>query len=301
MPSVSILDGGFTSEVSDMRILAATDFSTRSQRALRRAGLLARASDAELALVHVVDDDQPPRLVYIESREAERTLVEQVDSMTELRGVRCRPMVVPGDPFDGILRTAAEVEADLVVMGAHRKQLLRDIFVGTTVERVIRTGPYPVLMVNNEAGELYRKVLAPVDLSERSADAIRVSRTRRLVDEAHVTFLHAFLPLAKGKMFMAGVGRNRIDDYVAGERRTAIDEVTAFLPENDPGRGGWSLRVEEGEAFEVILRVVEETVPDLLVIGTQGRSGLLKVLLGSVTEEVLRSLNVDILAVPPVR
>ena len=48
-------------------------------------------------------------------------------------------------------------------------------------------------------------------------------------------------------------------------------------------------------------RVVEEMRPDLLVMGTHGRSGLLKVLIGSVTEEALRSLNVDILAVPPVK
>ncbi|MCB8823361.1 universal stress protein [Microvirga rosea] len=59
-----------------------------------------------------------------------------------------RALVVAGDPFDGILRAAASTGADLIVMGAHRKQLLRDILVGTTIERVIRTGPHPVLMVN---------------------------------------------------------------------------------------------------------------------------------------------------------
>jgi nucleotide-binding universal stress UspA family protein len=46
---------------------------------------------------------------------------------------------------------------------------------------------------------------------------------------------------------------------------------------------------------------VEEMMPDLLIIGTHGRSGIIKVLLGSVTEEALRSLDADILAVPPVR
>jgi len=51
-----------------MQILAATDFSTRSYRALRQAGLLARACGGELSLVHVVDDDRPPDLVAIETR-----------------------------------------------------------------------------------------------------------------------------------------------------------------------------------------------------------------------------------------
>ena len=60
-------------------------------------------------------------------------------------------------------------------MGAHRKQLLRDIFVGTTIERVIRTGPHPVLMVNNEVRRAYRTALAAVDMSEASASAIRTA------------------------------------------------------------------------------------------------------------------------------
>src|SRR6185312_15234869 len=158
-----------------MQILAATDFSTRSQRALRRAGLLARECGGELALLHVVDDDQPSDLVALEMREAERILSEQISIMPELLAVRCRSLVVPGDAFDGILRTAASTRADLVIMGAHRKHLLRDIFVGTTIERVIRAGPYPVLMVNREVEKPYRTALAAVDTTEPSAHAIKTS------------------------------------------------------------------------------------------------------------------------------
>jgi nucleotide-binding universal stress UspA family protein len=143
---------------SDMNIVAATDFSTRSNRALRQAGLLVRSPDAKLHLVHVVDEDQPTELVRIEEREAQRTLVEQIAAMPELQNIHCYPIVVKGHPFDGILRTAAAVDADLVVMGAHRKQFLRDIFTGTTIERVIRGGKYPVLMVNNEAQRQYERV-----------------------------------------------------------------------------------------------------------------------------------------------
>ena len=163
-----------------MQFLAATDFSTRSQRAVRRAGLLAQEHGAELALVHVVDDDQPQDLVALETREAERILNEQIRAVPELQQVACRPLVVSGDPFDGILRTARSAQPDLIVMGAHRKQLLLDIFVGTTIERVIRTGPYPVLMVNNEAEAPYRTALAAIDVSEPSANAIKPPRPSTL-------------------------------------------------------------------------------------------------------------------------
>lgn len=284
-----------------MQILATTDFSTRSHRALRKAGLLARAKSAELTVLHVVDEDQPADLIATDSREAERVLAEQIKAMAELRDVRCRPMVIKGNPFDGVLVTARLVGADLIVMGAHRKQFLRDIFIGTTIERVIRAGSYPVLMVNDEAAEPYRNAIAAVEAAEPSVNAVRAARSMGLVDEGGITFLHAFLPLGKRKMSVAGVNEASIDSYVAQERDTATEELTAFLAANELGGLSPRLRVEEGEPFEVISKAVDEMSPDLLIIGTHGRTGLLKALLGSVTEAALRRLDIDILAVPPVR
>jgi nucleotide-binding universal stress UspA family protein len=283
-----------------MQILAATDFSTRSNRAVRQAGLLAQIGHAQLHLLHVVDDDQPEELIRMETREADRVLNEQTASMPELRGVQSRPMVVAGDPFEGILRTAADVHADLIVMGSHRKQLLVDIFIGTTIERVIRKGPFPVLMVNNEAQRRYERVVAPVDMSDHSAYALRVALSTRLISSG-ATLLHAFFPLGKGKMFVAGIEQASIDDYVASERQKAMEELAAFLVANDLGREKWSLLVEDGAPIEVISRAVADIRPDLLVMGTHGRSPVMKALIGSVTEEALRSLSVDILAVPPVK
>src|SRR6478672_9043842 len=100
-----------------MRIVAATDFSTRSNRALRQAGLLAKGAGSELDIVHVVDDDRPPQMLDMETRQAERILTEQIQVMAELGGIRCRPVVVVGDPFDGILRSAAAIKPELIVMG----------------------------------------------------------------------------------------------------------------------------------------------------------------------------------------
>jgi len=281
-----------------MQILAATDFSTRSNRALRQAGLLAGPSRAELHIVHVVDDDQPDELIRLEKAEAARVLREQTESMQELRGVDARLMIVTGDPFDGILRAAAEVRADLIVMGSHRKQLLLDIFVGTTIERVIRKGPFPVLMVNNEAQRKYENVLVPVDMFEASANALRVAMATGLLGD-RVTVLHAFLAMGKGKMLVAGTDEASIDSYVGSERQQGMDELTKFLGTSDLKDRRWSPRVEEGGPMEVILRMVSVLRPDLLVMGTHRRSALMKVLIGSVTEEALRSLSVDILAVPP--
>ena len=62
----------------------------------------------------------------------------------------------------------------------------------------------------------------------------------------------------------------------------------------------WSVESEEGAPLQVISWPLRKIDADLLVIGTHGRSGIAKVLLGSVAEQALRTLDVDILAVPPV-
>jgi nucleotide-binding universal stress UspA family protein len=281
-----------------MKILAATDFSTRSNRALRQAGLLAQASGAALAIVHVVDDDQPQALLEMERREAYAILHEQISVMPELQKATCNALVVTGSPFSGILDAATTMQTDLIVMGAHRRQLLRDIFVGTTVERVIRTGPFPVLMVNREVQQHYDRVLIPVEASEPSIHALRMAKASGLINLTDATLLHAFVAIGKGKLQMAGANTA---EYEASERQYAKDELVGFLAANELGSQKWSLRIEEGAPMDVITRVVDQMRADLVIMGTHARSGLLKELIGSVTEAVLRSVNADVLAVPPAK
>ena len=281
-----------------MQIIAATDFSTRSTRALRQAGLLAQG-DSQLHIVHVVDDDLPRAMVVAERREAERVLQEQIDGIRELRNIVAHSMVVEGDPFDGIVRAAESVNADLIVMGAHRKQLLLDMFVGTTIERVIRKTEVPVLMVNNEAQQSYKSVLVPIEISDPSVNALRVALSLGLASHGNAMLLHAFSALAKGKMYSSDSVSATSGHYAAEGQQHAEGEIVAFLGSHNLNTGRWAIRAHEGGPMEVISRTVSEMRPDLLVMGTHSRTGLIKTFLGSVTEEVLRSLNVDILVVPP--
>jgi nucleotide-binding universal stress UspA family protein len=283
------------------RILVATDLSARSERAVERAALLARASGSELTLVHVVDDDQPRRIVDLEIAEAGGFLRRQVEVLAALRGLDCRPEIATGEPFDAILRTAAAVAADLIVMGTHRKRLLRDVFIGTTIERVVRTGPYPVLMVNSPAELPYRTIMAPVDMSEASAHALKTADTLGLLRDATVTIAHAFAALAKGQMYVAAVPVARIREYVADEQRNVEKEVVAFLGANGFRDPGWSHHVREGGPLEVIPAAIDLMRPDLIVIGTHGRSTVARALVGSVAESLLRTVETDVLAVPPSR
>jgi nucleotide-binding universal stress UspA family protein len=97
------------------------------------------------------------------------------------------------------------------------------------------------------------------------------------------------------------IGKEDLEKYIAEERLRAGGELVAFLRKEEPSLQNWALRVRDGRPLEVISEAVKEIEPDLLLMGTQGRSGIAKLLLGSVAEEVLRSVEVDVLVVPPAR
>lgn len=284
-----------------MQIVAATDFSTGSHRALRRAGHVARFANARLTLLHVVDGSLDAPQAERECRDAERMLTEQIGAMPELSGVACEPMVTIGSIDESILHAAGALSASVIVMGMHRKPSLTDAFVGTVIERVVRAGQCPVLMVN-VAPDLghYRSVLAGLDMSDHSAHAVRVAQSLRLVHENNLTLVHAFVPLAKGKLYVAGAPQEQIVEYVESERHQAIRELAAFLKQQGLDEPRWSSVVDEGEPFAVLQAIAVTTQSDLVVIGTHGRSPIVKAVLGSVAEQALSSLDTDVLAVPPV-
>ena len=279
------------------RILAATDFSTRAHRATRRAAVLARQSGAELTLLHIVDEG-PEALVALEVAESRKILDEQIASIPELRDVQCHPSVAIGAPHDAIMQVATAVDANLIVMGSHRKQLLRDVFVGTTIERVIRTGTWPVLMVNTEPAQPYASVLAALDLSDASANALCSARALGLLETPRLTVAHAFDAMAKSKLALADVPKGRISAYVEEEQQRARSELQSYLTSLSFDVAQWSYYVAEGDPVPVISKAVDAIGPELLVVGTHGRSGVAKMLLGSVAEQLLRTMEIDILAVP---
>ena len=86
-----------------------------------------------------------------------------------------------------------------------------------------------------------------------------------------------------------GLIKGIIDGYVASEHRQAANEMIAFLDKNAMAEHQRSMIIREGAPFAVISSAVQSLQPDVLVIGTHGRSGIAKALLGSLTEEVLRS------------
>ena len=280
------------------KILLATDFSERSDRALRRATLLARQFDAVLSIVHVVDDDQPRRKVDSDHEAASALLQDLQGTIRNVDGISCETSIVLADPFAGIARAAEEAGPDLLVIGPHRRQVLRDMFVGTTAERTIRSVVCAVLMVNATPAGPYHHVLFATDLSKGSERAASASRALGIARGARTSVLHVYEAPAKRLAMSQSVPADDWDSYLEELRKDAQSNLARFVQAADMGAARQLLRRGLHAPAEEILRAAEEESADLIAVGTHGRSGFARFLLGSVAEAVLRNADRDVLAIP---
>jgi nucleotide-binding universal stress UspA family protein len=277
-------------------ILCATDLSPRAELAIDRAAALARQFGARLQLLHVVDDDQPHMFVDMEIARAREVLDARA---VDLGGAsRVEATVKSGAAFQAIVSTAREANADLVVMGTHRRRILMDVFVGTTIERVMRTGMHPVLMVNAAAVGRYESLLLALDASEASAVAVSAAKSLRLLEDARLSVVTAFEPIYKGMFAWVGVQESTITEYSETWARATKEEIGKLLLQAGLRDAATQVLTEEGPPFLVVRRVAARLEPDLLVVGTHGRRGMKRALLGSVAEHLINQVQCDVLVVP---
>jgi nucleotide-binding universal stress UspA family protein len=147
------------------RTLAATDLTERSERAFQRAAQLSRDGRATLALLHVVESGLVAAVRERRHAFAEDYLREWFAKLTETDRAGARFKVESGEPFAVIIEQARERSADLIVVGEPGKKGLKEFFVGTTAERVVRHSDRPVLVVKQPTRHAYRRVLVAVDFS----------------------------------------------------------------------------------------------------------------------------------------
>lgn len=279
-----------------IKLLVATDLSPRSAHAVQRAArLIEKQGGGDWTLVHVVDDEAPQDFVAEHVQRVQRLLDEQAQQLAAQTGSRPRVLVSSGAVEPIIFEACLGMDADLLVVGSHRKTPLRDFFLGTSVERLIRGSHLPVLRVAQPAATDYRHALAALDLSPGAVQAMTSAQRLGLLDPQRCTVLHALEPFPRGMLTEAAIDHRLLETQAEETLLTLLGNLHAAGMTLPDGR----VRVREGEPLQVVAQELQEVQADLLVIATHGRKGLPRLLLGSVAATLLAELPCDILCVPP--
>lgn len=138
-------------------ILVATDFSESSDLAFNYALSLARKFEARLLIVHVINEPVDLRGFYVPHISFEKLEEEIEEGAQKMMEKFCRThlgdyenydsFIVPGIPYDEIIKKAGEENADLIVIGTHGRTGLDHVLFGSTAEKVVRKSPIPVMTI----------------------------------------------------------------------------------------------------------------------------------------------------------
>ncbi len=267
------------------QITFASDLTARGDRALDRSLMLARTHLAALSAVHVIDSILlPEKLLPRELREAKARLQqEMLEAGTEnIRPVSVRALT--GEVPEAIVRYASATRSDLIVMGSADYSKLGAAFRGTTIDRVVRIADCPVLAVKTRPRHEYDAIVIAVDQGPASQQALVLALN--VFPRARVTVIHVDEPVA-GQRVNIEV-RKEVEEIV----RLACATAKRPLPGNSKGP---TIVVKRGRALDVLPDAIVRHRPDLVVLGTHGRRGIAKLILGSVAEALLGALPFDVL------
>jgi nucleotide-binding universal stress UspA family protein len=295
------------------KILFAADFSERSREAFRIACALASEAESHLVVLHVLeatpiveqpvgfDELGPPVRVAGAGTPRHDALIERLrESFAPARPLDVQYLVHDGGAAEEVLRVAAEVGADLIVMGTHGKTGLRRLLTGSVAETVLRRAPLPVLAVRApQTGSIavrgIRGILHPTDFSEPSEAAFSIAAV--LARDLGVRLV--LLAVAPPEMIVPGGIPLPVD------LRPIRDELEHLKDRIEGPALKEEVRVEvrSGETSSVILQAAQDLDCNLIIMGTHGRTGLTRTLMGSVAESVLRAAEGPVLIVkaPPPR
>ncbi len=279
------------------RILCATDLSGRSEWALRRAVLLANQSGSRLTLVHAVDARQSQRFIRAQVNRAYVQLLANVDRALGPASAAVDIAVRAGSPLDVIADVAKESHADLVVLAAPRPRRL-DSIVGTTAERLLRAIGRPVLVVHRDAQDSYRRVAMAVDLSNGSLPMVQAAGRSGVLDHAHATLLHATNAPHESMLKTAGVDAQSIEDFRQGWLDDARLRLQSILTAADLDVQRARIVVRSDPPATAIRQVIEHERAELLAIGASRWLLIKRLLIGSITDSVLRTAMCDVLVIP---
>lgn len=289
------------------KIVSLYDFSAPGRAALRVAERLASRFRSRLEIVHVWEMG-PTYLIGDWGHQVEplknilnRRLYRDVQNLSKGKDGR-RPKSIKGilgagDPKTAALEVLKDERPDLVVMGSHGRTGFQRFLMGSVAEKMVRRSPAPVWVVRKPPRRLPKRILVPVDFDESSRHAVSVAielarRFSARVEIVHVVpMVENLAPFPEMQIYFP---LTLTEDLRKNSRKRLERLAAEFLPSRIPV----DLHVLTGAPADAICRRARSMRADLIVIPTHGRRGLAHVILGSVSQAVIRRAPCSTLTLP---
>lgn len=286
--------------LSIQRILFPTDLSEDAAAAFPHAVFLADWYDADLHVLNVTGrfrheyGEQKTRFPL--SPDALTTMLGDPDTWSggRIPDLDAIPIVQnqveAANPAQRIVQYTDENRIDLVVMSTHGRTGLDRLLSGSVAEEVVRTAPSPVFAIRADAqrspNRAVRRILCPVDFSDAADHALAHAKALALTYGAELNLLH----VVEEVIYPSTYGVEPLS-IPTGEVLARVEEALGQMVQEDVGYEHVMVEATAGYAPTEILDFADERDVDLIVLATHGRTGMDRLLMGSVAERVVRGAS----------
>ncbi len=277
-------------------ILVPTDGSDCAQAAVGYAADLATRYDARVHALSVADSrtlGTAPQADQI--RKEREEIAERTCNDLSTSGVSTERAVRTDIPHKAILQYATEQDIDLIVTGTHGRTGVERYLLGSVTEKVIRLSDVPVLTVkaeeDGEATYPYTDILVPTDGSEGAEAAIDPAIDIARTYDARLHALSVIDTMSMGVDVRSGAFLEALEEAAQSAVESIEEQAT------QASVSAVETEIEHGNPYRGIRSYVEEHDIDLVMMGTHGRSGIGRYLLGSVAEKTVRTSPAPVMTV----
>lgn len=268
-------------------ILVTVEFNESLNCVIKNSIMLAEKFNSQITLMHVISDHNMSLELKKFVEESVRLKLDEITSDIKAKGIDLRDSIIEnGIPFEKIIQEAQINDYNVIVAGAGNKIGKESFKLGTTVVKLMRKNQIPIWVVKQETVKDIKKILCPIDFSAASQRALNNAITLAKRFDAELYILHIYAPIS--------YYTTRFDVDITQENKISKSkqekEFHDLLEQVNLKDVLYKKIINEGVAHLEILEFIKENNIDLLLMGTTGRTGLSRLLMGSITEKVTREL-----------
>ena len=266
------------------KIIVPIDFSEQSEYAMKLAVSLAKKHGSEILALHMLELNQamiassegfhPEQTVFL-LKLAEKRFKDFLDK-PYLKGITVTPIIKHYKVFSELNEVAEEHGVELIVMGSHGSDGLKEIFVGSNAEKVVRNADIPVIVVKEELENFkVDRIAFACDFKDDSLMAFQKAKRFAALLSAEIELVYINTPG---------------DDFLSN--KDAYDRINEFLTKANEGQ-----QVEIYNDYSVekgILNYSESILADMIGIPTHGRKGLSHFFMGSIGEDIANHSKIPV-------
>jgi nucleotide-binding universal stress UspA family protein len=287
--------------VNTEKLLLATDGSQFGEGAIREAIQLAKKCSSKLSAISVIETNPEyatiaPQLLE-KAEKAAREHLESVKAQAKKEGVDITTSILEGeDSYNYISEEAAKNKISMIIMGRRGKTGLKRLVMGSTTARVIGHAPCNVLVVPRAAQVEFKNILVATDGSRHAAAA--ASEAIGIAKKSNGKLIVLAVVPSESMQPMDIVHSEMSRDIIAA-KELSLAENSAKAVKAAAQKEGIAVEafIMGGRPADAIVQTAKEKNVDVIMLGSHGKTGVDKLLMGSVAERVIVLASCAVLVV----